>query len=471
MSNTNFFINDDFLLHNRYSIELYHDYASNLPIIDYHNHLPPQKIADDYQFQNITELWLEGDHYKWRAMRQLGVDEAFITGKKSPKEKFLKWAECIPKLIRNPLYHWTQLELKRYFDIDSLLNAENAEKIYDIITEALQSSSYSTRQLISSMNVVAICTTEDPTDTLKYHKQLRSNLLFKTSTSFRPDKSIAIDDFEFANYIQHLSEVTNIPIHSFEELKAALSKRISFFNASGCVLSDHGLSQIPVAKVDEIIANNALIKRINGKTLNELEINTYKISLLYFLSNLYHENNWAQQFHLGALRNNSKRLESLLGKDCGSDSVGDFSQAEGLSSFLNRLDEKNKLTRTILYNINPSHNEVFATMIGNFHPKGVAGKLQFGASWWFLDQLDGMRKQIDTLSNMGVLSTFVGMTTDSRSFMSFPRHEYFRRLLCQIIGNEIEMGLLPADMKHLGGIISDICYYNTKDYFKFSKTL
>jgi glucuronate isomerase len=468
MPNSSSFIHDDFLLNNQYSIELYHDYACKLPILDYHNHLPPEKIANDYQFQNITELWLEGDHYKWRAMRQLGVDEAFITGSASAKEKFLKWAACVPKLIRNPLYHWTHLELKRYFDIDSPLNADNAGDIYEIATAALQSPSYSCRQLISRMNVAAICTTEDPVDSLKYHKQLKSNSQFITSTAFRPDKSIAIEDPEFANYIQKLSEVTNISIHSFKELKEALSKRISFFDTMGCVLSDHGLSHIPVARVDEITANEALVKRLLGETPPDLDINTYKITLLYFLSKSYHENNWAQQFHLGALRNNSKQLEDLLGKDCGSDSIGDFSQAQGLSSYLNMLDEKNKLTKTILYNLNPSDNEVFATMTGNFHPRGVAGKLQFGASWWFLDQIDGMSKQIDTLSNMGVLSTFVGMLTDSRSFMSFPRHEYFRRLLCQIIGNDIEMGLLPTDIKHLGSIISDICYHNANAFFKFS---
>jgi glucuronate isomerase len=449
-------------------VQLYHEYASKLPIIDYHNHLPPEKIANDYQFQNITELWLEGDHYKWRAMRQLGVDEEFITGSASAKEKFLKWAACVPKLIRNPLYHWTHLELKRYFGIDSPLNADNAEKIYELTTEALQSPSYSCRHLISRMNVVALCTTEDPIDSLKYHNQLKSNSQFITSTAFRPDKSIAIEDPDFTNYIQNLSEVTNLSIQSFKELKAALSKRISFFNAMGCVLSDHGLTHIPDGVIDEFAANQAFVQTLHGITPTQADIHAYQVTLLFFLSKSYHAHQWTQQFHLGALRNNSTRLLESVGKDCGSDSIGDFPQAKGLSAFLNELDLRNKLTKTILYNLNPADNEVFATMVGNFETKGIPGKVQYGSSWWFLDQMDGISKQLNTLSNMGVLSTFVGMLTDSRSFMSFTRHEYFRRILCEIIGNDIQMGLLPADLESFGKIVADICYYNARSYFNFS---
>jgi glucuronate isomerase len=469
MADKKAFIHDDFLLETEFASNLYHNYSAKQPIIDYHCHLSPELIAKDYQFNNITEIWIDGDHYKWRAMRTLGVDERFITGDASPKEKFIQWASCVPKLIRNPLYHWTHLELKRYFDIDELLTADNAAEIYDKTSELLQLPEYSVLSLLKKMGVETVCTTEDPLDSLAYHSEFTHSDGITLSTAFRPDKAIEIQSEGFENYMEQLSAVVGFPIHSFESLTQALDNRMDYFATHGCVLSDHGLEQIRYAETNDIKADEVFQKKRNGKPLTATDLDQYKTAVLLFLAKGYHKRGWVQQYHLGALRNNNKRMLQELGPDTGWDSIGDFNQAVGLSLFFDTLDKSDQLTKTIIYNLNPSDNELFATMIGNFNDGSIRGKMQFGSGWWFLDQLDGMTKQINALSNMGVLSVFVGMLTDSRSFMSFPRHEYFRRLLCNILGNDVKMGHLPNNIEHLGAIVSDICYHNAKSYFNFNQ--
>lgn len=462
------FIHDNFLLENAYSEELYHNYAKHLPIIDYHNHLPPAAIAEDKVFNNLTNVCINGDHYKWRAMRTLGINEKFITGNASDKEKFMQWAKTVPYTMRNPLYHWTHLELARYFDVYELLNENSADKIYNETSEKLSSKDYSCRNLLRKVNAEVICTTEDPTDDLQYHKQLaNSNFEIKMSTAFRPDKAILIGSEGYNNYINALGESADLEINSYQNLKDALRNRIVYFNENGCKLCDHGLNQISFESFTDNEIAEIFSKKRKGKVLSAKDILKFETAILLFLSEAYHEFGWVQQFHLGALRNNNVRMHNILGPDTGWDSVGDFSQAEKLSAFLNELDSKDKLTKTILYNLNPADNEVIATMIGNFNDGSIRGKVQFGSGWWFLDQKDGMTKQLNALSNMGLVSCFVGMLTDSRSFLSFPRHEYFRRVLCNLFGDEIKRGELPNDMEWIGKMISDISYNNAKEYFNF----
>lgn len=462
------FIYDNFLLENKYSEELYHNYSKNQPIIDYHNHLSPQLICEDYVFNNISEVWIKGDHYKWRAMRTLGVSEKFITGAASDKEKFLQWGKTVPYTLRNPLYHWTHLELARYFDIYELLNEKTAEGIYEETSARLNSSEYSCQNLLRKVNVKVVCTTEDPTDTLEYHQKMRANGLdIKVSTSFRPDKSILIGAEGYNEYIDALGQSAGIEINNYDDLCNALQKRISYFNDNGCKVSDHGLEQIYFEEFTASEIQNIFKKKRSNQELSQEEILKFQSGVLLFLSETYHEFGWVQQFHLGALRNNNARMHRILGPDTGWDSIGDFSQARKLSQFLNALDTKDKLTKTILYNLNPADNEVLATMIGNFNDGSIKGKVQFGSGWWFLDQKDGMTKQMNALSNMGLLSCFIGMLTDSRSFLSFPRHEYFRRVLCNLLGKEIESGELPNDMELIGKMVSDISYHNAEEYFNF----
>lgn len=462
------FIHDNFLLENSYAEELYHNYAKELPIIDYHNHLPPQEMVDNKIYGNLSQVWINGDHYKWRAMRTLGIDEHFITGEASDKDKFLKWAETVPYTLRNPLYHWTHLELARYFGEYDLLSPKTANRIYEETSEKLSSEAYSCQNLLLKMNAELVCTTEDPIDNLQYHKQLSSgDFKVKVSTAFRPDKSILIEAEGYTDYLQKLGEVAQIEIQSYQDLCDALLQRVAYFNENGCKLCDHGLNYIDYLPASNQEINQIFTRKLQGKTLSEEDIQKFHTAILMFLSETYHSYGWVQQFHLGALRNNNARMHRQLGPDTGWDSIGDYSQAVNLSAFLNALDSKDKLTKTILYNLNPSDNEVMATMIGNFNDGSVKGKVQFGSGWWFLDQKDGMTKQLNALSNMGLLSCFVGMLTDSRSFLSFPRHEYFRRLLCQILGDEIKRGELPNDMEWIGKIVQDISYYNAKDYFKF----
>jgi glucuronate isomerase len=464
------FISEDFLLQNKFSRTLYHRYAANLPIVDYHCHLPPADIAANTKFPTLTAIWLYGDHYKWRAMRTLGIDEKYITGNASDSEKFNKWASAVPYTMRNPLYHWTHLELQRYFDIDLLLTPETAGEIYERCTALLQTPGYATVSLLSKMKVEVIGTTDDPVDSLEHHKKISLTTPdLKVLPSFRPDKAYAVENpSAYNNYLLTLSSVSNVPVTSFEKLIEALSKRIDFFHAHGCRISDHGLEQLYYPARSEKVDPEDLFKRLGAnETLTIREQELFKYSVLSQLAKLYHAKGWAQQFHLGALRNTNERMLKKLGPDTGFDSIGDFSQARALASFLNELDSTDQLAKTILYNLNPSDNEVLGTMIGNFNDGSSKGKIQFGSAWWFLDQKDGMEKQINALSNLGLLSCFVGMLTDSRSFLSYPRHEYFRRILCNVIGKDVENGELPWDEAWLGKIVSDICYHNAKNYFSF----
>ena len=465
------FLNEDFLLETKTAQCLYHNYAAVLPIIDYHCHLPPDQIAADINFNNITQIWLNGDHYKWRAMRANGVNEAFITGNKSDWEKFEQWATTVPYTLRNPLYHWTHLELQRYFGIKELLSPANARKIYDECNEKLQSPEYSVRNLITKHNVEVVCTTDDPLDNLVHHKKIKTDGYgVKVLPAFRPDKAMEANNVHtLYAYISKLETQSGKAISDFNDYLAELKKRHDFFAETGGSVSDHGLEHLYAENYadDDVRAIFTKIRKEQALTVHEVA--QFKSAMLYNFSLWDYEKGWVQQYHLGGLRNNNTRALSETGPDTGYDSMGDFSQGRPLSRFLNRLEADNKLTKTILYNINPTDNELMATMAGNFNDGKTPGKMQYGSAWWFLDQKDGMIRQLNTLSNMGLLSRMVGMLTDSRSFMSFPRHEYFRRILCNLFGNDIENGELPGDIEWTGKIISDICYYNAKNYFDFDK--
>ncbi len=461
------FITDSFLLKSSFAQKLYHDYVKDLPIIDYHNHLPPHEIAEDRQFENLTQVWLNGDHYKWRAMRTLGISEEFITGTKSDQFKFLKWADTVPYTVRNPLYHWTHLELQRYFSINDLLQPETATAIYKDANALLSTPAFTTRGLLAKMKVEVVCTTDDPTDNLKSHQQLAGAAL-KVLPTFRPDKVYNFTSTEaYMKYQQVLAQTSGVEITDFDSLLAALQNRVHYFHETGCRLADHGLAQISVPDSGAINAQKIFEKLNKFESLSEAEANAFRYKVLSALCRMYHQLGWTQQFHLGALRNTNTRMLQQLGPDTGFDSIGDFSQASSLAAFLNDLDSTNQLCKTVIYNLNPADNEVFAAMIGNFNDGSVKGKVQYGSAWWFLDQKDGMEKQLNALSNMSLLSCFIGMLTDSRSFLSFPRHEYFRRILCNLVGEDVENGELPTDEKWLGKIVADVCYYNAKEYFGF----
>lgn len=461
------FITDNFLLKSSFAQKLYHDYVKDLPIIDYHNHLPPHEIAEDRQFENLTQVWLNGDHYKWRAMRTLGISEEFITGTKSDQFKFLKWADTVPYTVRNPLYHWTHLELQRYFSINDLLQPETATAIYKDANALLSTPAFTTRGLLAKMKVEVVCTTDDPTDNLKSHQQLAGAAL-KVLPTFRPDKVYNFTSTEaYMKYQQVLAQTSGVEITDFDSLLAALQNRVHYFHETGCRLADHGLAQISVPDSGAINAQKIFEKLNKFESLSEAEANAFRYKVLSALCRMYHQLGWTQQFHLGALRNTNTRMLQQLGPDTGFDSIGDFSQASSLAAFLNDLDSTNQLCKTVIYNLNPADNEVFAAMIGNFNDGSVKGKVQYGSAWWFLDQKDGMEKQLNALSNMSLLSCFIGMLTDSRSFLSFPRHEYFRRILCNLVGEDVENGELPRDEKWLGKIVADISYYNAKAYFNF----
>ena len=467
------FIHDNFLLESKAAEALYHTYAEPLPIIDYHCHLSPKDIAENRRFENVTQIWLYGDHYKWRAMRTCGVDECFITGNASDWEKFQKWAETVPKTLRNPLYHWTHLELKRPFGIsDRLLNPSTAKSIWDECNAKLTSPEFTTQGILTQMNVEVVCTTDDPIDSLDCHKLIATdkNLRVKVFPTFRPDKAMAVDTpATFMKYVALLSEAADIEINSFDNFLLALRKRHEYFHQLGCSLSDHGLETIYAENYTDVEIKSAFEQLRAEKSLNADSTLKFRSAMLREFALMDWETGWVQQFHLGALRNNNSRMMRTLGPDTGFDSIGDFEIAQPMAKFLNRLDDENKLAKTILYNLNPRDNELFATMIGNFQDGTIPGKLQYGSAWWFLDQMDGMTKQIEALSNMGLLSQFVGMLTDSRSFLSYPRHEYFRRLLCNILGNEMERGLIPNDMELVGGMVKDICYFNAKRYLNFDQ--
>jgi glucuronate isomerase len=465
------FVHEDFLLANDLAKELYHTYAKSLPIIDYHCHVPPKDIAEDRNFENLTQIWLAGDHYKWRAMRTCAVDERYITGSATDWEKFQRWAETVPKTIRNPLYHWTHLELKRPFGItDRLLDASTAKGIWDECNAKLATPEFSVRGIQKTMNVEVVCTTDDPADNLEYHRRLAgdTNVPLSVYPAFRPDKAMQVDDSaSFVRYVGLLGKAADTEIKTYVHFLTALEKRHTFFHSMGARLSDHGLETMYAADYTEGEIKAIFVKLMKKRPLNEKEILKFKSAVLYELALLDWKKGWVQQFHLGALRNTNTRMLRTLGPDTGYDSIGDFEQARPLARFLNRLDTENKLAKTILYNLNPADNEVFATMIGNFQDGSVAGKVQYGSAWWFLDQIDGMTKNLNALSNMGLLSQFIGMLTDSRSFLSYPRHEYFRRLLCNILGGEMKAGLIPDEVKLIGAMVQDICYANAKKYFDF----
>ena len=463
------FIDENFLLKSKTAEQLYHGYAKPMPIIDYHNHLSHEQIANDINFENLTQAWLYGDHYKWRAMRANGVNEKYVTGDATDYEKFEQWAATVPFTLRNPLYHWTHLELQRYFNIDTILSPETAKEIYEECSAKLRTPAYSVKNLLRKMNVTALCTTDDPTDSLEFHKKIKADgFEIKVLPAFRPDKAMNVDDVAVFNaYVNKLQEVSNILIASFDDYLHALKSRHDFFAEMGCCVSDHGLEQIYAVDYNMAEIKNIFRKLTSNESISQPENIKFKSAMLVILAEWDHEKNWVQQYHLGALRNNNARALKTLGADTGWDSIGDFSQAKQLSKFLDRLDTTNQLAKTIIYNLNPADNELIATMTGNFNDGSVAGKIQFGSGWWFLDQKDGMTKQINALSNMGLLSKFVGMLTDSRSFMSYPRHEYFRRILCDLFGEEIENGEIPDNKEWVGKIIQDICFNNAKAYFKF----
>lgn len=461
------FLNQNFILGNEFAERLYFEHASKMPIIDYHNHLPPAEIAKPRIYRDITEAWLAGDHYKWRAMRALGVDEEFITGEADSREKFRAWAKTVPYTMRNPLYHWTHMELKAYFGITDLLKEENADEIYDKATEQLNNPDNSTVRLLEKMKVEVICSTDDPADSLEHHQSYRDDPQgeFQLFPTFRPDKILRIESEDYLHYIQRLADSGGKSIRSLEELKEVIADRIDFFDSMGCKASDYGLDQVYSVPYTEGKVDQIFRKKLSDQYVDENELEEFKSCILEFLCVEYHRKGWVQQFHLGALRNNSDRMLRVLGPDTGFDSMDDINHARSISRLFNVLDTADSLAKTILYNNNPKDNATFATMAGNYNDGKIRGKMQFGSGWWFLDQKRGMEEQINILSEMGMLSLFVGMLTDSRSFLSFPRHDYFRRILCNVIGQDLEQGLLPkSEFDFLAEMVENICYYNIKNY-------
>lgn len=465
------FLDDNFVLQNETAEYLYHQHSKHLPIIDYHCHLDPKLIAEDYRFDNLGEIWLGGDHYKWRAMRTNGIAERYCTGKDtSDWEKFEKWAETVPYTMRNPLYHWTHLELKTAFGINKILKPETAKEIYEECTAKLRTPEFSARGLMKRYNVETVCTTDDPIDSLEYHVALKNEgFSIKVLPTWRPDKAMAVENATaYRAYVEKLSEVSGVTINNFTDLISALRKRHDFFASVGGKLSDHGMEEFYAEDYTQNEIDAIFNKVYGGKELTLDEIIKFKSAMLVEGAIMDWEKGWTQQFHYGVIRNNNSRLFKKVGADTGFDSIGDFTVAKNISKFLNRLDTDDKLTKTIIYNLNPRDNDMLATMIGNFQDGSVAGKIQFGSGWWFLDQKSGMESQINSLSNMGLLSHFVGMLTDSRSFLSYPRHEYFRRILCNLIGTDVEQGLLPSsELTFLSKLVEDVSYYNAKQFFKF----
>ena len=463
------FLSDDFLLQTESAKRLYHEYAEDMPVYDYHCHLPVREIAENKIFENLTQVWLYGDHYKWRAMRTNGVHEKYITGDATDFEKFEAWALTVPKTLCNPLYHWTHLELKRYFGIDGkLLNADTAKEIYNTCNAMLQTDDFSTQRLLQQMNVRVVCTTDDPTDSLEYHLQLKENKVYPVLVfpAFRPDKAMTVESPErFNEWVNQLETAADTEIRDYKSYMNALHKRHDFFHKVGCRLSDHGIEQPYAYSYTEAQIRHIFTKVRSGETLLEPEILQFKSAMLMELALMDAEKGWTQQFHMGALRNTNARAMQQLGPDTGYDSIGDFEIARPLALFLDQLESQGKLTKTILYVINPRDNELVAAMIGNFQDGIIPGKIQFGSGWWFNDQKNGIIQQISALSNMGLLSRFVGMLTDSRSFLSYPRHEYFRRVLCNLLGNDMENGELPNDLELIGGMVKDICYNNAVNFF------
>ncbi|MCF8224296.1 MAG: glucuronate isomerase [Bacteroidales bacterium] len=463
------FLDQDFLLYTDTAKKLYHNYAAEMPIIDYHSHLSPADIAQDRNFNNISEVWLAGDHYKWRAMRANGIGEKYCTGDASDKEKFMKWAETVPSTLRNPLYHWTHMELRRYFGITELLGPDTAEKIYNESGGKLQSDEFSVRNLLRKMNVEVVCTTDDPVDSLQHHQKIREdNFEVSVLPTWRPDKALHTENPDAYNkYLDLLEKASGHEVKNFMGLLEALHLRHDFFHEMGCRLSDHGLETFYFESYSHDEIEEIFKKLRDKKKVPEIDHLKFRTAMLIELAVMDHEKNWTQQFHVGAIRNNNSRMMQQLGPDTGFDSIGDFQVAAAMSKLFDRLDSTDQLARTIVYNLNPAMNEVMVTMAYNFNDGKIPGKMQFGSGWWFLDQKKGMEEQINTLSQLGLLSKFVGMLTDSRSFLSFPRHEYFRRVLCNLIGNDVENGEIPDDMEMAGNMVKDICYNNARKYFKF----
>jgi glucuronate isomerase len=461
------FIHDDFLLQSAAARRLYHEFAAAEPILDYHCHLPPQDVAANRRFSNLHEIWLEGDHYKWRAMRANGVDESLVTGAATPRDKFMAWARTVPQTLRNPLYHWTHLELKRYFGIDELLNESSAARIWDVANERLKQDDSSAWGILKRFEVRAVCTTDDPVDSLENHAKIAaSGLATKVFPTFRPDKALAVNLPEAFNaWVDKLAAVSGAEITNFSSFISALKSRHTFFHSRGCRLSDHGLNACFATPCTEVRANEIFLKVRCGAAASAEEQLAFASTLMLEFGRWDAEKGWTKQLHLMAQRNNNTRRLAELGPDTGYDSIGDMPQIEALSLYLNTLEKENALPKTILYNLNPAWNYALATMAGNFQDGRTAGKIQFGSGWWFLDQKEAMEWQINALSNCGLLSKFVGMLTDSRSFMSYPRHEYFRRTLCNLMGADIEHGLVPADYPLVGGMIKNICYANARDFF------
>ena len=451
--------------------KLYFAYAEKMPIIDYHCHLNPREIADDVSFDNITQLWLAGDHYKWRAMRANGIDEKYITGDADDKDKFLKWAETVPMTLKNPLFHWTHLELKKYFDIDDLLSPETADKIWEISKNILANkNTHSAKNLMRQSNVELVCTTDDPCDSLSAHRQIANDANFdiKVLPTWRPDKGMAVDDLKnFNEWVDKLGETVGKSISDFSDYINAIKSRHDFFNENGCKLSDHGIETVFAEKFTLSEVENIFKQARAGKKLSQEDILKFKSAMMIEFARMDFEKGWTQQLHIGALRNNNSLMYKKIGADAGFDSIADSQIAKPLSRFFDELNSTRILPKTIVYNLNPCYNEVIAAMIGNFQDGTIPGKMQFGSAWWFLDQKDGMEKQIETLAQFGLLSRFVGMLTDSRSFVSYPRHDYFRRILCNMLGSDINQGLIPDDIEFVGKMVSDICYYNAKKYFNF----
>jgi len=469
--NTTPFIHDDFMLQSESARRLYHEYAEGMPIIDYHCHLSPAEVAQDRRWDNLSQIWLAGDHYKWRAMRANGVPEAFCTGDAPDREKFDKWAETVPMLLRNPLYHWTHLELARYFGIgDRLLNPESAQWTWDHCNEQLAGPEFSCRGLMKRSAVALVCTTDDPVDSLEYHRAIADDPAFDIPVlpTWRPDMAMAVEDPETFNaWTDRLAETAGVDVGDFSSFMAALGKRHSFFHDSGCRLSDHGIETVYAGDYTFTEIESAFSRIRSGKQLDQGAVLKFKSAMLYEFGAMDCEKGWTQQIHIGALRNNNTRLYEQLGPDTGFDSIGDGDMAHALSRLFDRLARQDRLGKTIVYNLNPRDNALIVSMLGNFQDGSVPGKMQFGSGWWFLDQQDGMERQMTDLSMLGLLSRFVGMTTDSRSFLSYPRHEYFRRILCNMLGRDMTYGLVPDDLEMVGEMVRDICYRNAATYFGF----
>ena len=461
------FMDENFLLNTDTARILYHDAAKQMPIIDYHCHLSPREIAENVRFENITQLMLGGDHYKWRAMLSWGVDESLIRGDGDPKEKFIAFADTLAHAVGNPLYHWTHLELKRVFGVDAPLTPQSAPEIYDYATSLLQQEDFRAQALIDKFNVDYLCTSDDPADDLAYHKAVAAEGSMKARVlpAFRPDKAVNVDKPGFADYIQRLAKAANMHIRCTADVLTALERRIDYFHACGARLADHGLDTVPYGEPSFKQADKAFHAALNGEPIKQKHIDSYRTVLLAGLGGMYAQRGWAQQYHMGAMRNNNTAIFHRYGPDVGFDSVLDAPVARNLSRLMDLQNNQGQLPKTILYALNPAANYAIGTMLGNFQQSGIRGKIQMGSGWWFQDQRDGMVEQLHALANLGVLGSFVGMLTDSRSFISYPRHEYFRRILCSVIGQWVENGEYPADMEFLKGLVRDISYNNAKAYF------